>query len=587
MEKKVLLLFNIMICILLLASLAHASDWWDTYGSRREAINGTTSIMLLINGSHTYSDSDIDSNGTIEWLYYMCTGAGTPHVYYNPNDIGAVANSTTECSWCCTKGCNSIPDYGNMPDSTLDAFYPLDEASGTIGIDFSSNGNNVTRNNCGTVNAAGKIHRAWDFPGTSNCGLRDSDPTGISTENKSVSVWFYADDFNDRGDVVFDNIIFQYRNTGGPWYFLAAIDAEPGTLKAVIYNSDPDGILIESAAITKDVWYHLVLTWDASATNFTMWLNATQETSGVNVAVGTTDYNDEFTIGNWDGLNRGWNGLIDNFQTYDRVLTPTEINALWREGDYIGPEELQPLNIYQTAWIGRNTSHTNTNINTTWNTSIHAIWCNLDFNGTNYNQTNTSSPQITWWYQVTNLTDGNYSSINISCGNGIITNVSDSTWTNIDTTSPIITWDWPQLNSTITLTNSTTICVDTNELANCTLHFNDTDTPSAPTLHHCWDVLNLPNANYTNIYVDCEDLVHNPTQSTKAWLNVNYSPPPPTGPLESFLSSTGTGFGNLLNSIGPGLFYIIIILGLFYMITILFKIITANITQPIKLRRRK
>jgi hypothetical protein len=127
----------------------------------------------------------------------------------------------------------------------------------------------------------------------------------------------------------------------------------------------------------------------------------------------------------------------------------------------------------------------------------------------------TSGVNITW---AKTLVQGNYTNINFTCqdvaGNS---NTTGTYWLNVDTVAPTITWNWADANQTI-FASSTTPCVTLNEIGNCTLHFNNTNTTNTTNgTSACWIKTGLATGNYT-VNVTCQDTAGNSNISSNVWV---------------------------------------------------------------------
>lgn len=93
-----------------------------------------------------------------------------------------------------------------------------------------------------------------------------------------------------------------------------------------------------------------------------------------------------------------------------------------------------PLNLtwdwdFINTTIGTQTSHVYAN-------ATNADNCTLSFNGTNYTMSEPSADH--WYYKLTGLTNGNYSSINVTCENLDDINITSTGWLNVSYTAGAI-----------------------------------------------------------------------------------------------------------------------------------------------------
>jgi len=167
------------------------------------------------------------------------------------------------------------------------------------------------------------------------------------------------------------------------------------------------------------------------------------------------------------------------------------------------------------------TSAKNTTITTTSHTFTITLDetanCTLHLNGTDY--ANPAQSTSLWW--AATLGQGNYSRINFTCDDLYNNSATSGTyWLNVDSIAPAITWDWNDINSTITV-RYTTVCVNLSETGNCTLNWAGSYIANSTAgLRACWTRTSLTNGNYS-VSAACDDLAGNGANSSNAWLRVN------------------------------------------------------------------
>jgi hypothetical protein len=208
--------------------------------------------------------------------------------------------------------------------------------------------------------------------------------------------------------------------------------------------------------------------------------------------------------------------------------------------------------------------------------------CTLNLNDTYYDNF-TSTNSFTWYRTALS---GNYTTIEYNCtdayGNSAY---SAPYWLFADTFPPIITITWSDANSTIDH-NDTTVTSSTNELASCTLHFNGTSSPHAPSFSQSWSITDLPLGNYSTINITCLDAFSNSQTTSNMWLNVTLYTTPPEGPrctpgdyewLCWLGIALGDFFGYLATSFGYLLIYLAIALGT----VLVFRAVISNVDEEI------
>ena len=200
----------------------------------------------------------------------------------------------------------------------------------------------------------------------------DTDADIDTSLSFSVSGWFNT--FNNSGL----KVIINGRQAGSA--FTVELQGDPATLKFPSWNSDNVYTgLSASSTITKNVWYHFLVSFDSSTGNKTIYLNGLYESSQI-----VQDINEvgDITIAQKTGLYRDFNGTLDEVMIYNYTLTPDNVSKLynymvWKYNTTDGTAE---TGIYEntSALLSAtfqvpdyfNDSHTDENI-TTLNGTLH------------------------------------------------------------------------------------------------------------------------------------------------------------------------------------------------------------------------
>jgi len=209
----------------------------------------------------------------------------------------------------------------------LVGYWNFDESKGEIAKDFSGKGNDGTI--YGAVATAGKIGQALSFDG-------DNDYVDLSTNvanfsgltQGSISVWF------------------KNENTGDFRSLLALSDKGDASSEFTVWKNITDFLALEireegggekitsTVTIGIGIWYHVVITVDAGGTK--LYLNGALDNSNGNMQfISHVNDIDFMAIGaNQDssGFQWQWDGTIDEVRIYNRVLTATEVENLYKRG---------------------------------------------------------------------------------------------------------------------------------------------------------------------------------------------------------------------------------------------------------------
>lgn len=264
---------------------------------------------------------------------------------------------------------------GNLSTGLI-AYYKLDEASGSI-ID-SVGTYNATPTNY-SQNVAGKINKAVNMSGYSF-----ADVNWISTA-QSYTFSFWANPVNETD--VGDQQLF---------------DSQTGRL--FLYSESPttnnigfyDGAVSDfGVKWTFDSWNHYVVTLNAVNNNASLYKNgvliaSNTEYAGKNFG-GTTTLGDDYSHTG----NSGYEGLLDEFGVWGRVLTAAEIKLLYNNGtgcQYGNESCYGPPIIFENS-IDYNsttydTAYESYRVNLTVNQTASLTAVTLEYAGTNYSMTN-------------------------------------------------------------------------------------------------------------------------------------------------------------------------------------------------------
>lgn len=209
----------------------------------------------------------------------------------------------------------------------LNTWLKMDEATGTTATDSSGNGRHGTLVNGCAPDYLGKVFRGYGFDGAAG---HVQLPGGYAdfTGGLTISLWAYPTSaaqsyarFCDLSDGAGNNnILLTRKSTGTDLTF----ETYPGTLTG--------GQVTAPNAVGLNQWEHFVATEDGSG-NVTLYRNGVvvatgTQTSPLPVITRTNCY-----IGRSPWVSDGYfQGLMDDFRIYNRVLSPAAVAALAKGG---------------------------------------------------------------------------------------------------------------------------------------------------------------------------------------------------------------------------------------------------------------
>ncbi len=235
-------------------------------------------------------------------------------------------------------------DEAVSDDMLLGQWCMNDSAANTTVSDSSGNGNDaVSARNTALMSDTGKIDKALTFNGTSDKAVCSSELIP-ATGDFSMCGWIktsgnlagdtdkYGCAFGNGGwsGTAMKGIVvrkYAYNNT------LAVVmgDGTSSNGYTLLSNYDTDHV---------DEWHHVVVTYDASENELIIYLDGVQ-VGTPRIRTYLTSGSD-FEIGHQTGLNATesyWYGAIDDVRLYNKVLTTTEVSAIYNAGN--GTETIQ------------------------------------------------------------------------------------------------------------------------------------------------------------------------------------------------------------------------------------------------------
>jgi hypothetical protein len=300
--KKVLLIFFTFLFFLPILSQSCLAWWDDSYTYRRNITNSSTTFLIPLNGTNSL---DIDSNGIDEWIY------GRPeYIYYNNENDIRIANETTEFYKVQTQP--QVSMTGTAPSDLL-LYCPMDRSDGVI-WDLSGQGNNGTITGA-TPGMPRYFGNSYYFDNNDVIAFT----TGMfDVSEGTVSFWFNStvDTDNQR--------ITHFYHSANKDRLQIYMDGG-GLLKANLGADNAPNSFADD--IEQNKWYFVTITW-----NTTHWVGYVNGTEGNTIAMNGFVSNAETFYISHDTYN--FNGEIDEFKLYNRMLTTTEISDLYNAYKY-------------------------------------------------------------------------------------------------------------------------------------------------------------------------------------------------------------------------------------------------------------
>jgi hypothetical protein len=156
---------------------------------------------------------------------------------------------------------------------------------------------------------------AWDsVSATDKASITDASQTGLDiTGDMTIECWFNVDSFSGNEPLVAkDSAVSRGYNL-----FVAS-----GSVGFIV-NGTQKTVKVDSW--TTGVWYHVALTYDASAGTANVYVMGKQVGQMTSLPTSIPNSSADFIIGE-DGFASGFTGLIDDVRIYNDIRTASEIN---------------------------------------------------------------------------------------------------------------------------------------------------------------------------------------------------------------------------------------------------------------------
>lgn len=315
------------------------STTYDAVGNvvKKVTGNGSLTTTYTVDAADRTTQSTVDPTGT----------ARSTVVSFTPNDEVATS-AESDPSGASRTAKYTYDPMGNKTSQSLAAdatghpvgWWPLNQTTGTTVTDASGTGN--------TANASGATWTgsSASFTGAGGQGVVTNGPVVNTASSFSVSAWAQLNSTGTWQDVAAQDgtndsgFELQYDVTDSAWAFS----------RTATDTTNPTGI--KAHGTTKPstgTWYHLVGTYNSSTGAMTLYVNG----AAAGTATDSTPFTSSggFTIGRgqYNASATDWlNGQAANVQAYNRVLSASEVSALYSGGRTSGTVASSPWQT--TSW---------------------------------------------------------------------------------------------------------------------------------------------------------------------------------------------------------------------------------------------
>lgn len=214
--------------------------------------------------------------------------------------------------------------------TNLYAYYKLDEASGTredIHSTFDLTDNNTV------ASATGIINSGADFEAANSEYFSQTSANPSGAGDWSFSFWAKVE--SDPGTYA---LFSHYQNTGNQRSLVVNYTNNAGTKQLQAITSANGSTAVSGTinqTLTAGTWYYLSFLYDASAGTMEIYVNGSSIGTISSLRTSLHNSTDPFrigAIGDGGGVTSYFDGIIDEFGIWSKLLTSAEVTELYNAG---------------------------------------------------------------------------------------------------------------------------------------------------------------------------------------------------------------------------------------------------------------
>jgi PKD repeat protein len=315
------------------------SDWSDIWNFTTQNATGTAPIanytaspLTTIIGQ-SVQFTDLSTNTPTSWLWNFGDGGTStlqnPSHSYNVAGTYTVSLKTTNSFGDNTKTMSNyiIINSTSMPDGLV-AYYPFNGNAN----DESGNGLNLTTKGTPTLTVSRKNlpNSAFSLNGTTDYFIRASNTLLLPTNEFSMCAWVYSTGIDGIQDVIISTL----GNSAGNGYQMH-LDNTNNTIGGFMRRTDATYVDLQNPVSSYlNNWTFVVFTY-SNVTGTKLYLNNQLKKETTNLfQIQYGNINDFYVGTNYNlslGAARMFKGKIDDIRIYNKALSPSEIDLLFKE----------------------------------------------------------------------------------------------------------------------------------------------------------------------------------------------------------------------------------------------------------------
>jgi len=239
-------------------------------------------------------------------------------------------NDHTSSAWSDTVIANATA----LPFNGLVAYYPL---NGNANDESGNALHGVVHGAVSCADRFNQAYKAYQFDGNTYIEVLDNSKLDI-LNNLSICAWYrYGGKSTDWGRIIGK----AWNSFNDPWIAYGfvqdnnSLDNQKISFVVGLSNSTDTGVGNSTTVFKTGVWHHICGIFDSDGKKISIYIDGKNEGATAITITHLANTVGNFRIGRDEKSGQGIIGAVDDVRIYNRVLKPSEVEALYHEGGWV------------------------------------------------------------------------------------------------------------------------------------------------------------------------------------------------------------------------------------------------------------
>lgn len=227
-----------------------------------------------------------------------------------------------------------VSTHSTLPTGLV-SYWELEEASGTR-VDSAASNDLTENNSVGTETGKQGEAAFLDSANSEWLSITDASQSGLDTGSSdvSISVWINLDSWDVGISPFFSKNYYTNGRRGTSWEIHGTASANTQFRFYIsTTGSNAYSLVVTDTSVGLNDWYHIVMTYDASAGAVEVFVNGSSVGTASNAsATSIYDNGEPWEMGRNSQFSRDIDGALDEFGIWTKILSSGEIADLYNSG---------------------------------------------------------------------------------------------------------------------------------------------------------------------------------------------------------------------------------------------------------------